>query len=159
MFKIIGATVVILSAGLFGMKKYNEIFERKKVLQEIYDGCMQVSNSLRCMCLPLHESFLYGGSFFESAAEKIGGGMLPCEAVKDTAYSLHALTGEDLRIIERFAEGLLARDCTGQLSNIELFSESIKTEIKNAANELDSRGKLYVKGSILTAAAVVLLLI
>lgn len=159
MFKLIGAVVVILSAGLFGMKKYNEIFERKKVLQEVYDGCMQVGNSLRCMCLPLHESFLCGGSFFESAAKKIGDGMLPCEAVKDTAHSLHVLSGEDLRIIERFAEGLIAHDCTGQLSNIELFSQSLKGEIKNAGDELASRGTLYVKGSILTAAAVVLLLI
>lgn len=159
MFKIIGAVVVILSAGLFGMKKYNEIFERKRVLQEIYDGCMQVGNSLRCMCLPLHESFLCGGIFFESAAKKIRDGMLPCEAVKDTASSFHVLCAEDLRIIERFSQGLIAEDCTGQLSNIELFSESLKTEIKNAADELASRGKLYVKGSILTAAAVVLLLI
>lgn len=159
MFKIIGAVVVILSAGLFGMKKYNEIFERKRVLQEIYDGCMQVANSLRCMCLPLHESFLCGGSFFESAAGKIGGGVLPCEAVKDTARSLHLLTEEDLRIVERFAEGLIAEDCRGQLANIELFSQSLKAEIKNAGDELASRGKLYLKGSILTAAAVVLLLI
>ncbi len=159
MFKIIGATVVLLSATLFGMKKYNEIFERKRTLQEIYDGCTQVKNSLRCMCLPLHESFLCGGSFFESAAEKIANGVLPCDAVKDTAFSLHVLSGEDLRIATRFAEGLVAQDCAGQLANIERFAEALKEEIKNASLELNSRGKLYVKGSILTAAAAVLLLI
>ena len=159
MFKLIGAAVVILSAGLFGMKKYNELFERKRILQEIYDGCVQVGNSLRCMCLPLHEGFLCGGRFFESAAEKIGGGMLPCEAVKDTARSFHVLKAEDLRIIERFAEGLIAHDCAGQLSNTEFFTQSLKGEIENAIRELNSRGKLYVKGSILTATAVVLLLI
>lgn len=159
MFKIIGAAVVLLSSTLFGMKKYNEISERKRILQQIYDGSTQVKNSLRCMCLPLHESFLCGGEFFESAAQKIREGISPSEAVKDTALSLHMLTGEDLRIVERFSEGLSAPDCKGQLANIELFAEALKTAISNAARELDSRGSLYVKGSILTAAAAVLLLI
>lgn len=159
MFKIIGAVVVLLSATLFGMKRYNEIFERKKALQEIYDGSTQIKNSLRCMCLPLHESFLCGGVFFKAAAQKIDKGMLPSEAVKDTALSLHILTKEDLRIVTRFADGLSAQDCKGQLANIELFAEALKTQINSAVAELDTRGKLYVKGSILTAAAVVLLLI
>lgn len=159
MFKIIGSVAVLLSATLFGMKKYSDFFERRKVLQNIHDGSVQVENALRCMCLPLHESFLSGGDFFKTAASKISGGMLPEEAVKETAHSLHVLTQEDLSIISRFAKGLCAQDCQGQLSNLGLFISSLESSIKSAGEELETRGKLYVKGSILTAAAIVLLLI
>lgn len=159
MFKIMGSIVVLLSATLFGMKKYNDFFERRKILQSIRDGSVQVENTLRCMCAPLHESFRCGGEFFKAAADKISCGMLPGEAVREAARALHSLNSEDLRIIERFANGLCAQDCKGQIANIGLFIKSLDTEITHATNELNTRGKLYVKGSILTAAAVVLLLI
>ena len=159
MFKIIGSVIVLLSATLFGMKKYSDFFERKKTLLSLRDGSIQIENSLRCTCAPLHESFLCGGDFFISAAEKISGDSLPAEAVKETAQSLHIFKEEDIRIIERFAEGLCAGDCKGQLANINLFIKGLEGQISNASSELDTRGKLYVKGSILAAAAVVLLLI
>lgn len=159
MLKIIGAMAVILSAMLLGMKKYNDIFERRRSLQEIFDGSIQVKNALRCICAPLHESFLCGGDFFRTASGKIKEGMLPEEAIKDTAYAIRVLKKEDLNIIERFAAGLSAQDLEGQIANIELFTKLLETEIKDATDELNSRGKLYVKGSVLTAAAVVLLLI
>lgn len=159
MFKIIGSMVVLLSATLLGMKKYNDFFERRKILESIRDGSMQVENSLRCMCLPLHESFIGGGEFFKSAAKKISAGMLPEEAVRETAHNIHTLNSEDLQLIERFALGLCAQDCKGQLANIRLFINELDGKIAHATNELNTRGKLYVKGSILTAAAIVLLLV
>ena len=85
--------------------------------------------------------------------------MLPEEAIKDTAHGVKVLKKEDLNIIERFASGLSAQDLKGQIANMELFTKLLETEIKNATDELNNRGKLYVKGSMLTAAAVVLLLI
>lgn len=159
MFKIMGSIIILLSATLFGMKKYNAIAERKKILQSIHDGSVQIENSLRCMCMPLYESFLGGGDFFKSAADKICSGALPEEAVKDTAYNIHVLNSEDLRIIQRFARGLCAQDCQGQLSNLGLFIKELEGEISHATDELNTRGKLYIKGSILTAAAIVLLLV
>lgn len=159
MFKIIGSVIVLLSATLFGMKKYNDFFERKKTLLSLRDGAVQIENTLRCTCAPLHESFMSGGSFFKQAAEKISAGELPEQAVKNAAQKLHILKEEDLRITERFAKGLCAQDCKGQLANISLFIKNLDGQIKNASAELDTRGKLYVKGSILAAAAVVLLFI
>lgn len=159
MFKIIGSVVVLLSATLLGMKKYNDFFERRKVLQGIRDGSVQVENALRCMCLPLDESFICGGQFFKSAAEKISEGMLPGAAVMETSRNICALSLDDLEIIERFATGLCAQDCKGQLANIKLFINELDSKIAHATNELNTRGKLYVKGSILTAAAIVLLLV
>ena len=39
------------------------------------------------------------------------------------------------------------------------FIKSLEISLENAKDELEKRGKLYIKGSILAASAVVLLLI
>lgn len=84
---------------------------------------------------------------------------MPEEAVNESTREFPSLTAEDKRIISRFAHGLAAADCKGQLSNFELFTNDMEKALAGATAELNTRGKLYVKGSILTAAAVVLLLI
>ena len=159
MFKILGAVTVIFSSVLFGMKKYNDFFERKKILQELSDGCRHIESQLRCMCAPLCDCFGSGGEFFGKGADLIEGGMLPEEAVKAVAYQTSALNREDLRIIESFAEGLCAEDCAGQLSNLAVFEKRLNKQLENAQTELNVKGKLCVKGSILVAAALVLLLV
>lgn len=142
-----------------GMGKYSNFYERRRLLQSIYDGSIKIKETIRCMCAPLHESFLWGGEFFCLASRKIGEGLLPEEAVNESAREFPSLTAEDRRLISRFAHGLGATDCKGQLSNLELFTNDMEKALAVATAELNTRGKLYVKGSILTAAAVVLLLI
>lgn len=159
MFRLIGAAAVILASGLIGTKKYNEFYERKRTLQSIRDGAQKTKNNLRCMCMPLYECFLSGGEFFEKAALHIAGGDLPSEAVRNTALAAHCLKKEDREIIWRFADGLSAHDCGGQIANIELFLRELDASIAEATKELNTKGTLFVKGSILTAAAVVLILI
>lgn len=159
MFKAMGCAVVFLSLTLLGMGKYNTFFERKRVLESIRDGSVRIENIIRTVCAPLHESFISGGEFYESAAKKIVSGFLPCDAVIDTASSYRCLKNDDLYIIQNFAKGLSADDCEGQLSNIRLFIKSLEISLENAKDELEKRGKLYIKGSILAASAVVLLLI
>lgn len=159
MLRIIGSAVVLLSAILFGMRKYDAFFERKKTLQDILDGCRQTQAKLMCLHAPLHEIFMGCGAFFENAARQILSGLLPEEAVKNAAYELHFLKKEDLRIIERFASGLYASSCDGQLSNLAVFKAEIESALEEASGELNLKGKLCLKGSILTAAAIVLLLI
>lgn len=149
----------MLSATLFGMRKYSSYFERKKTLQDILDGCRLIESRLMCLHAPLHESFMESGNFFENARKKILSGLLPEEAVKNTAYESHFLKKEDLEIIERFASGLRASSCDGQLSNLGVFKAELERVLEEAAGELNLKGKLCVKGSILTAAAIVLLLI
>ena len=144
---------------MMGMRKYGNFYERKRLLQSIYDGSIKIKENIRCICAPLHESFLCGGEFFCTASRKIGEGFLPEEAVCESAREFPSLTAEDRRIISRYAKGLNAEDCKGQLSNLELFTKDMEKALASATTELNTRGKLYVKGSILTAAAVVLLLI
>ena len=141
------------------MKRYNGFFERKRLLENILDGSEKIRETIRCTCSPLHESFMWGGEFFSLASEKIKNGNLPESAVNETADGFGFLTNEDRRIIGRFAKGLNAEDCKGQLSNLDIFIKDIKEAVSNASKELDTKGRLYVKGSILTAAAVVLLLV
>lgn len=159
MLKIIGSVVVILSATLFGMRKYNTFFERKKALTEILDGARKINSKLLALHAPLHEIFMDTTAFFEESARRIIEGYLPEEAVKNTALKTEALRREDLIIIERFASGLCASSCEGQLSNLSVFMAEIEEKLTEATSELNLKGKLCVKGSILTAAAIVLLLI
>lgn len=159
MFRIIGSAVVILSATLFGMRQYNTYFERKKTLQDMLDGCRLIESKLMCLHAPLHESFMGSGDFFENARTQILSGLLPEEAVRNTAYELHFLKKEDIGIIERFASGLCASSCDGQLSNLGVFKAELERVLEEATGELNLKGKLCVKGSILAAAAIVLLLI
>ena len=159
MFKIIGAMTVIITAGFFGIKKYGEFYERKRILLIMRDGAEKIRSNLKCMCMPLYECFLCGGEFFENAAKRISEGELPSAAVKASCERLCQLTKEDRDCVIRFADGLFANDCEGQVRNAELFITEIERRIENASFELETKGKLFVKGSFLTAAAVVLILI
>lgn len=159
MFKLLGGAVIILSFGLMGMKKYTEIYERKRILQNIQSGAEKIKNNLRCMCMPLYECFLFSGEFFENAGRNMENGLMPSEAVKDTAQSYHFLNKEDKEVIERFADGLSAQDCDGQIANIELFLKETEKLIEHASKELMTKGTIFLKGSLLGGAALVLLLI
>ena len=159
MFKIIGSAIVILSATIFGMSRYNALFERKKTLLEILDGARKIKAELSCLQSPLHEIFMGCGTLFENSATRIMDGTTPSEAVKDSAREMCFLKDEDLRIIERFASGLCASSCEGQLSNLAVFIQEIEKNLNDANSQLSRKGTRYVKGSILTAAAIVLLLI
>ena len=159
MFKLIGGAIVMIAATLLGMAKYNELCERRKALADIHAGGVKILNALRCMCLPLYECFKEGGGFFSEAAQIMETGLLPGEAVREAAGKWHMLTKEDREIISRFSGGLSAQDCKGQISNTQLFLKELEGAIKDAQHQLETRGKLFVKGSILSAAAVVLLLL
>lgn len=159
MFKLIGSAIILIAAALFGTSKYSAYYERKRLLCVIRDGLEQVENNLRCACPPLYDCFLCGGEFFEKAALLIGQGSYPQEAVKEAARSFHSLKKEDIALIDRFAAGLCAQDLVGQLSNTAYFSSQLEKNIASAENELASRGKLFLQGSLLTATAVVILLV
>lgn len=159
MFRIIGAVTVIITAGFIGIKKYGEFYERKRLLLIMRDGAEKIRGNLKCMCMPLYECFIHGGEFFEKAAKRISEGELPSSAVKISCDRLCQLTKEDRECVLRFAEGLSANDCEGQVRNAELFITEIERQIEKASMELETKGKLFVKGSFLVAAAVVLILI
>lgn len=159
MLKIIGSCIVFLCATYMGMSKYQELYNRRRVLLSIRDGSIKIRDSLRCMCSPLYESFLSAGEFFSSAAAIMQKGNLPTEAVREACRGQHVLREEDKECIQRFADGLCAGDCVGQLANIELFISEMDRCVARAETELSTKGTLFVKGSILTAAAIVLLMI
>ena len=109
--------------------------------------------------MPLYESFLSSGEFFEIAAANIRSGQLPMDAVKEACRGNRYLSERDRECIQRFADGLCAGDCKGQLANVEIFISEMDRCVGNAEKELGTKGTLFIKGSILTAAAVVLLLL
>lgn len=159
MLKLVGAATVLLAAGLLGMKKYNDLNERRRNLCIVRDGAQKIENTLRCMCAPLYECFLSGGSFFEKAAVAMTDGLMPSEAVREARRSIGVFTKEDKEIIERFADGLCAQDASGQMANLSLFIKELDINIEHAQNDLNTKGTLFVKGSILAAAALVLIII
>lgn len=159
MLKIVGSAVVILSATLFGMNKYLAFFDRKKNLADILVGARRINSKLAVLHSPLHEAFMDSSAFFETVSSKILSGQLPEDAVNETATGISSLKSEDLKIIERFSSGLCATSCEEQLANLTVFISELEKSLEEASNELGTKGKLCVKGSILSAAAIVLLLI
>ena len=159
MLKLIGSALVFLCATYMGMSKYQEMYKRKRVLSGIRDGGIKIRDNLRCMCMPLYESFLSSGEFFEDAASNIQSGLLPMEAVKEACRSNRFLSKRDRECIHRFAEGLGAGDCKGQLANVEMFISEMDRCVDHSDKELCTKGTLFIKGSILAAAAVVLMML
>lgn len=159
MFKIIGAVIVIGAAGLIGMSKYSRLYERKRNLSLILNGAERIHNNLKCMCMPLYECFLDGGEFFRKAAEKMSEGVTPTDAVMEVAQNMTSLTKEDISALERFSKGMSVHNCEGQMRNTELFINELSRNIKKSAEDLETKGKLAVKGYFLAATAVVLVLI
>ena len=159
MLKLMGSSIILLCSTYMGMEKYHCFHKRKRVLADIHNGSVNIRNNLRCMCMPLYECFLCAGDFFARAAENIRKGELPSVAVKNACETEHSLSKDDRDCIFRFADGLCAGDCAGQLSNIDLFISEIKRLSEKAEKELETKGKLFVKGSFLAAAAVILLMI
>lgn len=159
MFKIMGAIAVIVAAGLIGGGKYGELYERRRLLHTIRDGAEKIRNNLSCLCMPLYECFLSGGEFFEKVAKEMSGDVLPSDAIKMRANKLHRLDAEDKECVFRFADGLCANDCDGQIRNVELFIKELEKRMEKADAEFLTKGKLFVKGSLLAASALVLMLI
>ena len=159
MLKLIGSALIFLCATYMGMSKYQDMYKRKRELSGIRDGAIKIRDNLRCMCMPLYESFLSSGEFFEIAAANIRSGQLPAEAVKEACRKNRCLREVDRECIQRFAKGLCAGDCKGQLANVEIFISEMDRCVDHAQKELGTKGTLFIKGSILTAAAVVLLML
>lgn len=159
MFKIIGSMAVIVASGLLGISKYSELCERRRMLCAVRDGAERIRDNLRCMCMPLYECFLTGGEFFEKAALKMTAGDSPESAIKNTAVQYCCFKKKDVDCIYRFSEGLGCEDCDGQIRNVEMLISGTEKNIEEAVSEINTKGKLFVKGSFLIAAAVVLVLI
>ena len=159
MFKIIGGAAVMLASLVWGIKKYNEFYERKRILCQLRDGARKIKNDLVTMCRPLHESFYGAGEIFSQAAKMAEESLLPSEAVLCSAQKVEWLRKGDIECISRFADGLSACDKDGQISNIDLFCRELDELIEKAKSELETKGVLFIKGSILMGAAVVLILL
>lgn len=159
MFKLLGSVAVILASGIIGIKKYTELYERARLLGVVRDGAERIRDNIRCKCMPLYDCFLCGGEFFERASYYMNEGSLPSVAVKSAAAEVGVFLTCDRDAIYRFSDGLCSEDCEGQLRNIELLIVETEKNIEHAKKQLETRGRLFIKGSFLLAAAVVLVLI
>ena len=159
MFKIIGALIIIISFALLGIRKYNLLIERCKILEETRALAILFEGKLRCMCMPLHQCFYESGGIFKKAAAYIEKGLAPKEALKQAALEEKVLTDKDKDVFISFADGFDADSCEGQIANTTLFSENLALQIEEARTEAKTKGKLSVEGSVLMGTALVLLLI
>ena len=109
--------------------------------------------------MPLHECFGEGGSFFEKALQYIVQGDSPKEAIEKVTQKTRELKKEDREVLWRFAKGLCADDCEGQIANVENLLFQIGRKSTQAEKEIKTKGTLFIKGSLLLGGAVVLILI
>ena len=85
--------------------------------------------------------------------------MLPPDVVKKITDDTLCFCEEDRILLYRFSDGLYSEDCNGQIRNTEIFLSEIQKNNENACRALETKGKLFIKGSLLIAGAVVLVLI
>ena len=159
MLKFVGGLTVIISFALLGTRKYNLLLKRCKMLENTRSQTLLLLGKLRCLCMPLYECFKASGGIFKEAAEYIEKGLAPKDALKKAVSDCTALTEKDRDIFISFANGFDADSCEGQIANTELFYENITLRIEDARDELKTKGKLSIEGSILMGTALVLLLL
>lgn len=159
MVKLAGSVITIIAAAFLGIKKYFTLKERYNILLQIKYSALQMEGRLRCMCMPLDECFKQSEGIFSVAAHCIEKGLTPKDAVEKACSENEYLTQADKEVMMRFAKGLGAQDCDGQIANTLLLAENIGMQIDDARYDLKTKGALSIKGSILTAVAVVLLII
>ena len=159
MVKLTGIVITIIAAAFLGIKKYFSLRERYNTLSQIKLSAIQMEGKLRCMCMPLDECFTESEGVFSVAAQHIKKGLIPQKAIEKACGENEYLTQADKEVIMRFAKGLSAQDCDGQIANALLLAENIQMQIDDARYNLKTKGALSIKGSILGGAAIVLLLI
>ena len=159
MFKIAGIFIVMTAASIMGLKKRSTLYMRLKLLRETQSAVCAAEAKLRCMRIPLDECFDSCGSVFTEASLNIRNGMLPSEAIKNAVDSESFFNENDRDVLYEFSNGLSADDCEGQISNFRLLSERLKPLIKNASDEAAKKGRLVLEGSILAAAAIILIIL
>ncbi|MGN1097697.1 MAG: stage III sporulation protein AB [Clostridia bacterium] len=150
MLKAAGVVFVMAASFAIGYIKRGELARRLSELNRLKWELGRIRAKIQGCGLSLEDCFRESGIFC-SAAEKIKNGVPAGEAVMDCGPRAEGLA--------LFAAGLEAETVEGQLRNIDIFLESLESDIAAAREELDKKGRMCIGLGILSGAAVCIMLI
>ncbi len=159
MLKLFGALFIFIAIILVGTNEYTATCERKHTLKSILSSLRLMEGVLRYQCPPLEDCFRKSGGIFLNASKFIEKGLSPCDALKKTISEERFLLNEDKSALYRFANGLYIEDCDGQIANLKALSKEMALLCEDATESVKTKGKLYLRGSVLIGAAFFILLI
>ena len=167
MIKIILLLLLFSSSSFIGMLFSNKYKARVKELKELKNGLNIFKTKIRFTYEPIPELFKEIapslikniGDIFENASTKMKrktAGQAWIEAVEEANTNL---TKEDLSLIKGLHKLLGKTDLDGQVSEIELTSTFLDTQIEKAEKERVKNEKLYKTLGTVVGLAIVIILI
>jgi len=157
--KLLGSLLLIASGLLWGCAKSRELLRRERLLTEWQRLMQSFKTGISYSARPLAEMIRGDTSPFCREAVK-----LP-DFSRDPRQAL-AQAGENLlgrqtdkALYQSFAAGLGASDASGQLRHIDLYAAMVEQALKEAREERDRRGRLYICLGLFGGLTVCLLLL
>lgn len=139
MFKLILCVIIIISSASIGFYYSDSLIKRKIILESFVVELKNCSTIIRYNSSSLSKVFEnnfmnYVFNEHRSFSDQW------CEMLK--LYK-NVLKSEDIRILTDFSKNLGTLDLCGEVTNIELYIEMLKSQIKDAESEINVKSKLY----------------
>lgn len=139
MFKLLLCIVFVATSTVVGFSYSNKLYRRKTTLENFV---VLLTNCLTQMRYTSHSlSRIFSDSFIEYEF---------CESkpfVSQWADMLNnynnILTRDDISVLTDFSHTLGTLDTMGEQSNIEMYIELLKNQIRDAQNDIEQKSKLY----------------
>lgn len=162
LFKIIGSISVLAACSAIGISKSCELVRRVRVLAGIEESLLILESEISGVLTPLPEAMRIAAradisGIFMDAAEGMkskGADESFSEAVKKSSVG-----AEEEGALLGFAAGLLSADKEGQLKNINLCRQRIKSIMKRAEETRERLQRVYIGSGALCGIAAVIMLI
>jgi len=166
-FKIIILLLIFLSSTIIGVLLSKKYINRVIELKEIKNSLNIFKTKIKYTYEPIPEVFKEIGvntkqniaNIFINASnnmEKMTAGEAWIESIRTSSTNMNK---EDLNILKNLSKLLGKTDIEGQISEIELTSNFINTQIEKAEKERVKNEKLYKTLGMVTGMAIVIILI
>lgn len=157
--KLVGSLLLLISGLLWGGAKARELLRREQLLAEWQRLLQSLKTGISYSARPLGEFIREEDSpFCQAAVMQPDFGRDPPGALARAGEGLLSKPS-DRALYESFARGLGASDAPGQLRHIDLYAARVEEALREAREERDKRGRLYVCLGLFGGLTVCLLLL
>ena len=157
MLKLIGCSLIISAAALFGLNKINTFKKRVNGLKYMIEllSALKIKINYESSAVPVILKELTNKAqntyFLKSCIELLNKGKSLNYAwnksVDDYSSNYH-LSKKDVQILKDFSIGLGESDVEGQITNIQLYIELINKNLKEAEEKLSENSRISISCSI-----------
>ncbi len=142
--KLLGSLLLIASGLLWGCAKSHELLRRERLLAEWQRLMQSFKTGISYSARPLGELIRQDASpFCQEAVKHPDFSRDPPKALSEAGGRLLGRQA-DRALYQSFAAGLGASDAPGQLRHIDLYAALAEQALREAREERDKRGRLYI---------------